>query len=66
MIADVPAPVLYGGLLQPVDLPPRTLRAIGDFEWDPGTVKVDWALSGPIPWAVTPEYHPAPCISPTR
>lgn len=28
------------------------------FRWDPGTVKVDWALSGPVPWAATPSKAP--------
>jgi phytoene dehydrogenase-like protein len=28
------------------------------FEWDPGTVKVDFALSGPVPWAATPAAAP--------
>ena len=27
------------------------------FQLDPGTVKVDWALDGPIPWAAAP-VHP--------
>ena len=31
---------------------PSTLeRDLRRFEWDAGTVKVDWALSSPIPWA---------------
>jgi phytoene dehydrogenase-like protein len=28
------------------------------FTWDPGTVKVDWALSSPIPWRDTPDLAP--------
>ena len=28
------------------------------FQLDPATVKVDWALDGPVPWAVTPAYAP--------
>ena len=28
------------------------------FQLDPSTVKVDWALSGPVPWAATPEHAP--------
>ena len=28
------------------------------FEWDPSTVKVDWALDGPVPWARAPELPP--------
>ena len=29
-----------------------------DFALDPGTVKVDWALSGPIPWLDDPAHAP--------
>nr|MBA2444964.1 NAD(P)/FAD-dependent oxidoreductase [Nocardioidaceae bacterium] len=58
VIANVSAPALYGGLI-PLDyLPARTRRGIKRFEWDPSTVKVDWALSGPVPW------DPAPAIAP--
>ena len=28
------------------------------FELDPSTVKVDWALDGPVPWASAPAYAP--------
>ena len=28
------------------------------FQRDPATVKVDWALSGPVPWRETPAYAP--------
>ena len=49
------------------DLPPRVVRGMRDFELDPGTVKVDWALTGPVPWAGTPgARRRAPCTSPTR
>lgn len=58
VIADVPAPALYGGLVDWQDLPRRTRRAVEKFEWDPGTVKVDWALSGPIPWTGRPDADP--------
>ena len=34
--------------------PPRVVRGMRDFELDPGTVKVDWALTGPVPWAGAP------------
>jgi phytoene dehydrogenase-like protein len=27
---------------------------MGSFEWDPATIKVDWALSGPVPWSSGP------------
>ncbi|HWT24897.1 MAG TPA: NAD(P)/FAD-dependent oxidoreductase, partial [Solirubrobacteraceae bacterium] len=31
-------------------LPPRYASALGRYRHGPATVKVDWALSGPIPW----------------
>ncbi|HET9500597.1 MAG TPA: NAD(P)/FAD-dependent oxidoreductase [Marmoricola sp.] len=58
VVADVSAYHLYGGLIDPADLPARTRRAMGAFELDPGTVKVDWALDGPVPWADPPPVAP--------
>ena len=58
VLADVSAPLLYGGLVPADDLPPRVARGMRDFQLDPATVKVDWALDGPVPWAVTPAYAP--------
>jgi phytoene dehydrogenase-like protein len=51
VLAAVDAPQLYGGLVAPEHLPARLLDDIRKFQWDNGTVKVDWALRGPIPWA---------------
>ncbi len=56
VIADVVAPHLYGRLLREEDVPARTARRMERFELDPGTVKVDWALDGPVPWATPPPY----------
>lgn len=50
VLADVPAPLLYDHLLPEEVRPPGLARALDRFEWGDGTVKVDWALSGPIPW----------------
>ncbi|SES49577.1 Phytoene dehydrogenase-related protein [Pedococcus cremeus] len=58
VLADVSAPALYGGLVPTEELPSRLLRRMKRFEWDPGTVKVDFALSGPVPWATTPDAAP--------
>jgi len=58
VIADVVAPQLYGRLLDPEDVPARTARAMRTFQIDPGTVKVDWALDGGVPWATPPPYAP--------
>ncbi|MFY0409361.1 phytoene desaturase family protein [Solicola sp. PLA-1-18] len=58
VVADVVAPHLYGGLVHDDDLPPRTVQAMTRFQLDPGTVKVDWALDGPVPWASAPPVAP--------
>ncbi len=58
VIASVVAPHLYGGLVGFSDLPDRTRRRMRRFELDPSTVKVDWALDGPVPWASPPPYDP--------
>jgi phytoene dehydrogenase-like protein len=51
VLADVGAPALYLSLLEREHVPARVLAALRRFEYDPGTIKVDWALDGPIPWA---------------
>ena len=53
VLADVPAPVLYGGLVAPEHLPPRLLADIARFDWDDATLKLNWALDTPIPWTAT-------------
>ena len=58
VLADVAAPSLYGELIPAKFLPARVRRGISEFNWDPGTVKVDFALNGPIPWAVAPDANP--------
>ena len=58
VVADVSAPALYGGLVDWADLPARLRTKMSRFEWDPGTVKVDWALDGPVPWTSAPEQAP--------
>jgi phytoene dehydrogenase-like protein len=50
VVADVGAPQLYLGLLDASWVPPRVLRDIARFQYDAGTMKVDWALDGAIPW----------------
>ncbi|QXJ19957.1 NAD(P)/FAD-dependent oxidoreductase [Actinomadura graeca] len=55
VLADVSAPALYGGLVDWSDVPARDRRGLREdmrrFDWDHATFKVDWALSGPVPWA---------------
>jgi len=50
VLADVPAPALYGGLVAAPHLPPRLLDDLRRFDWDDSTLKVNWALDTPIPW----------------
>jgi phytoene dehydrogenase-like protein len=50
VLADVPAPTLYRDLVGFDFLPSRLVDDLRRFSWDSGTVKVDWALSAPIPW----------------
>lgn len=50
VLCDVPAPVLYLRLVAAGHLPARLLADLRVFTWDPGTIKVDWALSERIPW----------------
>ncbi|HMQ27187.1 MAG TPA: NAD(P)/FAD-dependent oxidoreductase, partial [Acidimicrobiales bacterium] len=50
VLADVGAPALYTSLVAAEHLPAGVLADIARFEYGSGTVKVDWALDGPIPW----------------
>ena len=50
VLADVNALTLYRDLVGEEHLPPTVRRDLRRFEWDTSTVKVDWALSGPVPW----------------
>ncbi|WP_062212512.1 NAD(P)/FAD-dependent oxidoreductase [Streptomyces sp. NBRC 109706] len=51
VLADVTAPQLYHELVGPEQLPPQLLDDLRRFQWDHATFKVDWALTGRIPWA---------------
>ncbi|HEX5406306.1 MAG TPA: NAD(P)/FAD-dependent oxidoreductase, partial [Pseudonocardiaceae bacterium] len=50
VLATVPAPTLFLRLVGADLLPTRLVDDLRGFRWDHGTVKVDWALSGRIPW----------------
>ncbi len=50
VLADVPAPSLFADLVGTEHLPARFVDDLGHFQWDFATVKVDWALSAPVPW----------------
>ncbi len=49
VLLDV-APAALSGLVGPA-LPDAYRRAVGRFRYGPGVCKVDWALSGPVPWS---------------
>ncbi len=53
VVADVPAPALFLDLVGERWLPSRMVEDLAHFRWDGATVKVDWALDGPIPWSDT-------------
>ncbi|MEX0172645.1 phytoene desaturase family protein [Streptomyces sp. LMG1-1-1.1] len=50
VLADTSAPTLYRDLVGEEHLPSRLLRDLERFHWDFATFKVDWALTGPVPW----------------
>jgi phytoene dehydrogenase-like protein len=58
VVADVSAPALYGQLVPFDELPARVATRMARFEIDPATIKVDWALSAPVPWASPPPAAP--------
>jgi phytoene dehydrogenase-like protein len=58
VLADVPAPELYRDLVGHAHLPARMRDDLGSFRWDNATLKVDWALSAPVPWK-NPAVAPA-------
>lgn len=58
VLADVAVAHLYGGMLPDDAVPARTRRRMRSFELDPSTIKVDWALDGPVPWASPPPHAP--------
>ncbi|MFD8992757.1 phytoene desaturase family protein, partial [Streptomyces goshikiensis] len=50
VLADTSATALYRDLVGEEHLPGRLLRDLERFQWDFATFKVDWALTGPVPW----------------
>lgn len=50
VLADTLATSLYLDLIDEEHVPDRILKNITRFQFDAATVKVDWALNGPIPW----------------
>jgi phytoene dehydrogenase-like protein len=43
-------PALYTKLLPQGSVPARLIDELENFDWDLGTVKIDYALAGPVPW----------------
>jgi phytoene dehydrogenase-like protein len=51
VLADVDAPSLYRDLVGLDRLPSRMRRDLERFQWDHATLKLNWALDSPVPWA---------------
>jgi phytoene dehydrogenase-like protein len=53
VLADVSAPSLYHDLVGDDRLPSGLIRRLRRFHWDLPTLKLNWALAGPVPWRAT-------------
>ncbi|HEX9993371.1 MAG TPA: NAD(P)/FAD-dependent oxidoreductase [Acidimicrobiales bacterium] len=67
VLADTTAPALFEHLVGEEHLPAGFLAKLARFQWSAATVKVDWALSRPVPWADPAcsragTVHLAPCM----
>jgi phytoene dehydrogenase-like protein len=51
VLATTVAPTLFRELVGEQHLPQSFMEDLGGFQRDNGTVKVDWSLDAPIPWA---------------
>jgi phytoene dehydrogenase-like protein len=61
VLAAVDAPQLYLQLLDAADVPGSALAEMERWDWDWGTVKLDWTLDGPVPWSA-PDARRAPVV----
>ncbi len=52
VVANTAAPALLLDLVEQQHVPAAMLRKMRRFSYGPGTLKVDWALSEPVPWRV--------------
>lgn len=59
VLADTAAPSLLLDLVERAHVPGRAVRAMRRFARGWGTFKVDWALSGPVPWSVPAAHQSA-------
>jgi phytoene dehydrogenase-like protein len=53
VLADVDAPTLFEHLVGLQHLPARFGWSLQRFHWDNPTLKLNWALSAPVPWAAS-------------
>ena len=51
VLADTGAPQLYLDLIPREHVSKRLVEDLENFQYDASTIKVDWALDGPIPWS---------------
>ena len=61
VLADVGAPALFLKMLAPADATHWLTHGMRRFRYGWGTFKMDWALSGPVPWTV-PEARSAAVV----
>jgi phytoene dehydrogenase-like protein len=54
VVGAVDAITLYRDLIGEDHLPPAVVDDLARFQFDNATVKVDWALDGPVPWEAEP------------
>jgi phytoene dehydrogenase-like protein len=59
VVADTSAQALYLGLLEGRHQPGYVRRRMERFPYGFGTFKMDWALSGPVPWTCEPAQRAA-------
>jgi phytoene dehydrogenase-like protein len=59
VLADTDVAALFLDLLNPEDASPRIRTFMQRYPRGWGTFKVDWALDGPVPWAVEPARRSA-------
>ena len=59
VLANTSAPALFVHLIEDGVMPGRVTRRMRAFPQGWGTFKVDWALSGPVPWSVEPAREAA-------
>ena len=51
VLADVVAPTLYGDLLPATSIPEQLRRDLSRYQRGHSTIKVNWSLDRPVPWA---------------